>query len=364
MSAIEVLFLSKEDVDSLDLSLEDMLAAVEMGLDAHGRNDVLLPSKDHIPLGWPQNIFNILKGYVGPIGAVGVKVLGDFSRNHEHGLPSELSTLLLIRPETGAPYAIVNSTAITWMRTGAVTAMGAKHLARKDSKVLGHIGARGTSWYNVAMMDHIFDFEEIRVTSKRPESRERFCRIMSERLGKDVKVMDNCLDTVRDADIIIDASRLTEEEVLVPDSAVKPGALLQAYGAVLSVEPSLPFSVDKFVVDDWNQCHTSKYGTFAAMIQRGEIREEHIYGEIGEIVAGTEAGTRVGPGAYPLLAQGLRDQRHRARTPRLREGEGARGGNAAPVLRVATRRVRPSCAGPLTIRSRQYRTESRGKSAG
>lgn len=290
MAAIEVLFLSKEDVDSLELSLEDMLGAVEMGLDAHGRKDVLLPSKDHIPLGWPQSIFNILKGYVGPIRSVGVKVLGDFSRNHEHDLPSELSTLLLIRPETGAPYAIVNSTAITWMRTGAVTALGAKHLARKDSKVLGHIGARGTSWYNVAMMDLIFDFEEIRVTSKRAESRERFCRIMSERLGKEVRVMDDCLGTVRDADIIVDASRLTEEEVLVPDRAVKPGALLQAYGAVLSVARTLPFSVEKLVVDDWNQCHTSKYGTFAGMIREGAIRAEHVYGEIGEIVAGLKPG--------------------------------------------------------------------------
>ena len=290
MPAIEVLFLSKEDVDSLDLGLEDMLAAVEMGLDAHGRGDVLLPSKDHLALNWPQNIFNILKGYVGPIRSVGVKVLGDFSRNHEHNLPSELSTLLLIRPETGAPCAIINSTAITWMRTGAVTALGAKHLARGDSKVLGHIGARGTSWYNVAMMDRLFDFEEIRVTSARPASRERFCRIMSERLGKEVQVMDNCRDTVRDADIIVDASRLTEEEVLVPDGAVKPGALLQAYGAVRSVERTLPFSVDKFVVDDWNQCRTSEYGTFAGMIQSGEIGDEHIYGEIGEVVAGLKPG--------------------------------------------------------------------------
>ena len=57
VSAVEVLFLSKEDVDSLTLSPEEILATVEMGFDAHGRNDVLLPSKDHIPLGWPQNIF-------------------------------------------------------------------------------------------------------------------------------------------------------------------------------------------------------------------------------------------------------------------------------------------------------------------
>ena len=81
MSAVEILFLSKEDVDSLDPSLEDMPAAVEMGPDAHGRKDVLLPSKDHVPLGWPRNIFNVLKGCAGPIRSVGVKVPGDSSRH-------------------------------------------------------------------------------------------------------------------------------------------------------------------------------------------------------------------------------------------------------------------------------------------
>ena len=290
MASIEVLFLSKEDIDSLALSLEDMLDAVEMGLRAHGEKKVILPSKDHLPLDYPEKLFNILKGYVDPIQACGVKVLGDFHRNYEHDLPSELSTLLLMRPETGAPYALLNSTAITWMRTGAVTAIGAKHLAREDSKVLGHIGARGTSWYNVAMLDLIFDFDEIRVTSKRSESRERFAATMSEQLGKEVRVMDNSADTVRDADIIIDASRLTEHEVLVADSAVKPGALIQPYGAVLSVEPTLPFTVDKFVVDDWNQCKKSEYGQFAGMIQSGEIRDEHIYGDVGEVVAGLKPG--------------------------------------------------------------------------
>lgn len=290
MPGIDILFLSKEDVDSLELSNQDILDAVEMGLRAHGEKNVILPSKDHIPLDYPEKLFNILKGYVGPIEACGVKVLGDFHQNYRHNLPSELSTLLLMRPETGAPYALINSTAITWMRTGAVTALGAKHLARKDSKVLGHIGARGTAWYNVALLDQIFDFDEIRVTSARPASRERFARVMSERLGKPVKAMDNSDDTVRDADIIIDASRLVEHEVLVADDAVKPGAHLQAFGAILSVEPTLPFSVDKFVVDDWNQCKKSEYGQFAGMIRDGRIRDEHIYCDVGEIVAGLKPG--------------------------------------------------------------------------
>jgi ornithine cyclodeaminase len=77
---------------------------------------------------------------------------------------------------------------------------------------------------------------------------------------------------------------------LVKDAWVKPGALLQPYGAVLSVAPTLPFTVDKMVVDDWNQCQKSQYGQFAGLIQAGQLRDEHIYGEIGQVVAGLKPG--------------------------------------------------------------------------
>ncbi len=198
--------------------------------------------------------------------------------------------ITLYRPETGAPFAIIDGTLITWMRTGAVTAVGAKYLASDHPRVLAHIGARGTAWYNVAMLDRLFNFEEIRVTSKRPASREQFAAEMSAQLGKRITITETSEAAVRDADIIIDASRLLQPEVLVADRWVKPGALLQPYGAVLSVERTLPFTVDKFIVDDWNQCKKSEYGQFAGLIQAGELRDEHCYGEIGEIVAGRKPG--------------------------------------------------------------------------
>ena len=290
MAGLEILFLSKEDIDALDLSLAEIIDAVERGLKAHGQRQVIMPSKDHLVLEYPARLFNILKGYVEPENVAGVKVISDFAGNYAHGLPSELALTTLYRPETGAPFAIIDATVLTWMRTGAVTAVGARHLASERPRVLGHIGARGTAWYNVPMLDLLFDFEEIRVTSRRPESRERFAAAMSERLGKPVRVMPTAETTVRDADIIIDASRLLTPEVLVDDAWVKPGALVQPYGAVLSVSPSLPFSVDKFVVDDWNQCQQSQYGQFAGLVQAGELRGEHVYGEIGEIVAGLKPG--------------------------------------------------------------------------
>ena len=67
------------------------------------------------------------------------------------------------------------------MRTGAVTAIGAKYLARKGSRVLGHIGARGTAYWNVRLLDRLFDFDEIRVHSRRPESRDAFAARLSAR---------------------------------------------------------------------------------------------------------------------------------------------------------------------------------------
>ena len=97
---------------------------------------------------------------------------------------------------------------LTDMRTGAVTAIGAKHLARKGSKVLGHIGARGTAYWNVRLLDRLFDFDEIRVHSRRPESRDAFAARLSRDLGKPVDGHRRLARLRRGADIVVEASRL------------------------------------------------------------------------------------------------------------------------------------------------------------
>ena len=129
VSSLDILFLSKEDVDAVDLGLGEAMDAIELGLRAHGEKKVVMPSKDHLALDRSERHWNILKGYVEPIDVAGVKVIGDFEGNYRFGLPSELALITLYRSDTGAPFAILDGTLITWMRTGAVTAVGAKHLA-------------------------------------------------------------------------------------------------------------------------------------------------------------------------------------------------------------------------------------------
>lgn len=291
MARLEVLFLSGEDIEALDLGPQEIVDAVEAGLRAHGANDVVLPPKDHLSLEERyRGHFNILKGYVGSLDVAGVKVIGDYVDNYTHDLPSELALLTLYRAQTGIPIAILNATRITWMRTGAVSAVGAKHLARPGSRILGHIGARGTAWYNVPLIDALFDLDEIRVTSRRPESRERFAERMSELIGKPVVAVPTVEEAVAGADIIVDASRLAAEEVLLPNDAIKPGALVMPYGAVRSTEPTLPFVASKFIVDDWRQATASQFGHYYRLIADGALTREHVYAEIGQIVTGEYPG--------------------------------------------------------------------------
>jgi alanine dehydrogenase len=288
---LEILFLSGDDVDRLEPADGDVLEAVEAGLRAHGNGDVVLPPKSHLSLEERYGgHFNILPGYVGGLDIAGVKTIGDYAHNHRHALPSELALLTLYRAETGVPYAILDATRLTWMRTGAVTAIGARHLARPDTRVLAHIGARGTARHNLRYLAGLFDLEEIRVTSRRPESRAAFARAMSEELGREVVAVESAAEAIDGAGIIVDASRLTAPAVLVPTAAVGPGTLVVPYGAVMSTEANLPSAADKFVVDDWDQAARGQFGQYTGIIRAGELRREHLYAEIGEIVTGRKPG--------------------------------------------------------------------------
>jgi len=171
-----------------------------------------------------------------------------------------------------------------------VTAIGAKYLARKDARVLGHIGARGTAYWNVRLLDHLFDFAEIRVHSRRPESREAFAARLSADLGKPVTVTQDWRACVEGADIVVEASRLPAPEPLLKTEWIKKGALVVPYGTMSAVELSLTDIMGKMVVDDWGQCKAGPFGSLRAHVEAGKLSEATLHAEIGEIVAGRKAG--------------------------------------------------------------------------
>src|SRR6266436_8439690 len=186
-------YLNAPDVEALALTDDEILAAIERGLAAQGRHETVIEPRVHlVPDASVPGHFNVLRGsFRAPINLAGVKVISDSVDNYKEGLPSEVGLLLLMDPRNGVPKAIIDGSHLTDMRTGAVTAIGAKYLARKNSRVLGHVGARGTAYWNVRLLDHLFDFEEIRVHSRRAESRREFGERLERDLGKPVRVTED-----------------------------------------------------------------------------------------------------------------------------------------------------------------------------
>ncbi|MEP7276308.1 MAG: ornithine cyclodeaminase family protein [Betaproteobacteria bacterium] len=289
-------YLNGPDVAALALTDDEILEAVEAGLRAQGEGRTVIEPRMHLIPGKTadgadiRGHFNVLRGYVAPLALAGVKIVSDYVDNYRVGLPSEMGLLNLFDPATGRPVAVIDAAGLTDMRTGAVTALGAKYLARKNSRVLGHIGARGTAYWNVRLLDRLFDFDEIRVHSRRPESRDAFAARLAKDLGKPVVATTDWHSCVRDADIVVEASRLEKPEPMLRTEWIKPSAFVVPYGTMSAVELSLTDMMDKLVVDDWGQCKSGMFGSLRAHVEAGKLSETTLHAELGEIVAGRKAG--------------------------------------------------------------------------
>jgi ornithine cyclodeaminase len=289
---VQLVYLSGPDVAALGMTDAEILGAVEAALQAQGRGEAVIEPRVHlVPDPAFRGHFNVLRGYIAPLGVAGVKVVGDYVDNYQRGLPSEMALLNLFDPRTGRPLAVLDASAITDMRTGAVTAIGARHLARRSSRVLGHVGARGSAYWNVRLLDRLFDFDEIRVHSRRPESRAAFGSRLAADLGKPVKVVDDWESCVRGADIVVEAARLVEPAPLLKTAWIQRGACVIPYGTQSAVELSLTDVMDKVVVDDWSQCRPGlPFGALRAHVDSGKLTNETLHAELGEIVAGKKPG--------------------------------------------------------------------------
>jgi alanine dehydrogenase len=284
-------FLSGPDIDELGLTSAEIVDAVEGAVLAHGEGRVVFEPRVHlVPDNGGAGHFNVLRGHLSAPPVSGIKVVGDFVDNYARGLPSELGLLTLYDPGTGIPLSIMDATMITACRTGAMTAVGARYLARPDARVLGHVGARGTAFWNVVLLDEMLDLDEIRVTSRRPESREAFARRLAEVTDTPVRVTATADEAFDGADILVEASRLTEPEPLLRTSAVRPGAFVVPYGTVSAVEPDLLDVMDKVVVDDWREAQSGRFGALRRHVDSGRLSRESLHAELGQIVAGQRPG--------------------------------------------------------------------------
>jgi ornithine cyclodeaminase/alanine dehydrogenase-like protein (mu-crystallin family) len=284
----KTLILSASEVLSC-LDQEEVFSVVEETFRETGLGRTILPPKLFMYLpGEGHNDFL----FAGPASvpsakAVGVKIVTGYRGNPEKfGLPHILAVMVLTDPENGYPLALFDGTHLTTFRTGAMTAVAAKYLARPDSGILAVIGAGTQGRSTARALSRIFSFREIRIHDLHSPAGKKFGEEMGPLLKLSIRLSSQAKEAVEGADIIVTVT--SSEGEFVRDEWIKPGAFIASVGSYPELEPALPKNVGKLVVDDRTQARYR--GELWKGYERGEFTDGMIYAELGEIVGGKKKG--------------------------------------------------------------------------
>jgi len=283
---MKILLISKKDIEGI-LSMREVMDAVESAFRYKALGKVQMPPKLYVT--FPKGDFRTMPCYIPELGFGGVKIVNVHPENpKKYELPTIMALIILIEPETGKPLAIMDGTWITNMRTGAAGGIAAKYLARKDSKIIGMVGAGTQARSQLLALDLVFKIDEVKIYAKPLESCERFKKDMAF-LGLNISIKEKAEDAVRGCDILVTTTPVTQP--IVENEWVDEGMHINAIGADAPLKEELDPRIlkrAKIVVDDIEQaCHS---GEINVPISKGIISRADIYAELGEIIAGKKVG--------------------------------------------------------------------------
>jgi alanine dehydrogenase len=289
---LETLILTDDEVKKL-LSFSEVVEAVESAFKQKGLGRVQMPAKIYLYYKKYGGDLRAMPSFLEDLDISAVKVVNVHPENpRKNGLPTVMAVIVLIDPSTGAPLAIMGGTTITDMRTGAAGCVAAKYLARKDSKVVGLVGAGAQARTQLmALLELYKNLEEVRVWSRTEATKEKFAAEIQQAYGDAVQVVSAASvgKAVEGADIVVTTT--PSRTPLVRDDMVSAGMHITCIGADAVGKEELDPSIlkrAKIVVDDWAQASHS--GEINVSLSRGLITRENVWAEIGEIVAGLKPG--------------------------------------------------------------------------
>jgi alanine dehydrogenase len=285
------LLLSEADVRSV-LAMPDLIEAMQPVLAEFSTGAAQQPLRTVLQVGEAKAFFGVMPGYVPARDAMGTKLVTVFESNAARGLPTHLATIVLLDPSTGALRAIVDGRYITEARTGAVSAVATRLLARSDSGVLALIGSGVQARSHLEALAAVRPLREVRVWSPNAVRRHAFVEAAKARVPYPVVEAASSRDAVHGADLIalVSAAR----QPVVEGEWIRPGAHVCAVGACRPDQREMDTALVRRsrVFVDSRIGALAEAGDFLIPIAEGAIAQDHIAGEIGEVAAGQVVGRR------------------------------------------------------------------------
>jgi len=278
-----ILYLSRSDVEAIQLPMMEIINALEAMFKEKGNGRVEMPPKPGIHTR-PNAFIHAMPAYIPSLESAGMKWVSGYPSNQAKGLPYISGLLILNDPETGIPLAVMDCTWITAKRTGAATALAAKYLARPESASVGIVacGVQGRS--NLEALACLFKIKNVKAFDIKPVVAEAYANEMKSQLGLRVEPVKRLPDAIKGMDIVVTSGPIFKN----PTPAIEAGWLAQgAFASLVDFDSywqgAALKEMDKIATDDLAQMRYYR--------QEGYFKETpDAYADLGEIVTGKKPG--------------------------------------------------------------------------
>lgn len=284
-----MLLLSETQVQAL-IDIDELIAALEQAHVQYSTGKAVMPVRLVVALPQIQGRITSMPGFLNEDKALGMKIVTYFQDNPKQGLPAILATIMLFSAETGKMIATMDGSYITAIRTACASAMATKALANTAPSVLGILGAGVQARAHIQALTHVRKIQRIKIYSPSGASAAAIKKELEPALQIAIEVAGSAEDAVRDADLLVTGS--TSREPIINCAWLKSGVHINAVGSHRPEHREIDGATlarAKVIVDS-REAIMAECGDILLAIKEKSISENHIHGEIGEVLAGTKTG--------------------------------------------------------------------------
>ncbi len=284
MKTGRLLYLSREDVQSVGLKMADVIDALEIAFREKGNGLTEMPPKPGIHPGGGDNFIHAMPAYIPAMKSAGVKWVSGFPENHKKGLPYITGLLILNDPETGLPVSVMDCVWITAMRTGAATALSARYLARPESSTVGVLGCGVQGRTNVEALEVLFPLKRVMAYDVNERAVSEYIEEIRSRFDLEVVAAKTPREAVTGCDIVVTAGPILK----APHATIQKGWLdAGAFASLVDFDSywhaDAMAESDKFCTDDTQQLRQYQQNGYFQKIPA-------LHADLGELVAGQKPG--------------------------------------------------------------------------
>jgi ornithine cyclodeaminase len=286
---VKVLIVNQSEVAQL-LPMRECIEAMTEALGATARGEVVLPLRQVTIL--PDNLGALacMPAFAGSLGGIGVKVITVFPGNHDTPFNSHQGAVLYFDAEHGSLRAIVDASEVTAIRTAAVSAVATRALAREDAGDLAILGSGVQARTHLEAMLLVRPIRRVRIWSPTTEHRDAFAERESRRLGVAIEPAASAQSAVAQAHIICTVTGARQP--VLKGKWIAPGAHVNAVGSSLRTSRELDTDavVRARLFVDRRESALNEAGDFLIPKAEGAIGDDHILGELGDLLLGKVPG--------------------------------------------------------------------------